>query len=133
MFSCERDAEKRDMLLAEGSMLHMFGDVAVFGEKKAYCYVEKKEIPINQSTCKIDLLLSGCVCKNLSTLNIKRSQYAGCYKEQLAEGDDQDQGDAGATYQLGFRKVGGKSICLSCTNHARIHILSIFNCFAISI
>ena len=103
VFSCELDPKVRKLLLQEHTPCHLFSDVDVFQKGRGFDFISGKWIDINETTCGIDVLLSGPVCTNLSRLNATRQQFAGQYGAK--EEDLQSCGVSAATYQYGFKKA----------------------------
>ena len=100
IFSVESDAEKRQFLLEEHKMKHLFEDVRIFQDGHSWCFVCQCDHLIDQNTCGIDLLEAGPSCRDLSRLNHQhRKDRAGCYADQNVEGS------SAQTYHLGFRKA----------------------------
>lgn len=120
IFSCEIDAQKRDFLLQEHSMEHLFSDVRCFKDGKAYCYVCKAEHRIDHKTVAIDVLASGTSCTDISTLNNGRRDFAGCYDEN--GGDADGSGSSGPTYLLGFKQAGVGSRHINVCIFVFVHI-----------
>lgn len=88
--------------MAENAELkHCFKDVTVFRDGEGWCYVKNRKIPIDRTTCDIDLLISGPSCKNLSLLNNERKNYVGSYDVP----EEESEGTSGPTYFFGFKRV----------------------------
>ncbi len=106
VFSCEKDAKKRSLLLRDHQPRHCFDDTEVFRTGRGYCHVTGKIVEINKDTCAIDILLSGPVCKDLSLLNPRRKEAAAAYQQ----GGEEGTGVSGHTYETGFRQARPKGI-----------------------
>ena len=101
VFSCEMDPRKRELLLKEHRMLHLFEKCEDFRDGHGYCYVCKCDHPIDKEHCAIYIFQAGPACTNLSRESSIRSKYAGCYSEA--------KGASGPTYLFGFRKAARNS------------------------
>ena len=106
IFSCERDPRKLQILIKQGGMNHLFGDVRDFSAGRGFCFVCGVEHNIDKTCCAIDVLQSGTACTDISKCNNERRAFAGSY-----EGQAQDQnGVSGITYESGFRKAAGSKL-----------------------
>ena len=103
VFSCEADKAKRNLLLQQGGMRHLFDNVTVFDDGHGYCYVCEKDHTIDRESCGIDILEAGPACVDISRCNNSRAAYVGCYNKSK---DAAPNGSSGLTYLSGFRKVG---------------------------
>ena len=101
VFSCEIDEAKRDILLAQGGMEHLFSDVLDFEKGQAYCFICRRRHAINTAICGIDVLQTGTACTDLSRCNNDRKKHAGSYT-----GDSEvANGVSSLTYRAGFKKA----------------------------
>lgn len=105
VFACDRKPICKRLIMAQHKDLrHFFDDVEVFDKGWGFCHVCSREHAINTTTCPIDWLIAGPVCKDISKLKANRSKFAGCYQEAAP-----NQGTSGSTYQSGFRGVAWRN------------------------
>lgn len=111
VFSCELSEAKRNLILKQHPDIHhLFDNVSVFPAGKGWCYKCNCEHSTGKDMLAIDWFYCGPSCKDLSTLNNARSEFAGCYQQDSKrESDDYDEesipGTSGVTYLSGFKKV----------------------------
>lgn len=113
VFSCELNDSKRELILRDQEVLHVFSDVRDFENGSAHCYRCGCTHKIDEETCGIDVLEAGPSCKDLSMLNSSRVDHVSDY--QQADSEEDPHGTSGITYKYGFLKAACKKLCKPCS------------------